>query len=154
MCLPENHKLIYHLCLQLSFAHVWLSFFSYNTCSRNICGVCLGLWFVSKKIKSRLYLFNLLGNINFCKIQVGRKTIFFLSTWLFEIFLCNLSLTFLPILQNPSCLGMFWKFPCPSQVGYHNISMIKQTTSKVTAEDGSVPLVLGFRHSRYQKLSF
>ena len=42
--------------------------------------VCLGLWFVSKKIKARLYLFNLLGNINFAKkggayIHVGRKTI-------------------------------------------------------------------------------
>ena len=29
--------------------------------------VRLGLWFVSKKIKARLYLFNLLGNINFAK---------------------------------------------------------------------------------------
>ena len=43
--------------------------------------VCLGLWFVSKKIKARLYLFNLLGNINFAKkgvhnyVHVGRKTI-------------------------------------------------------------------------------
>ena len=25
--LLENHKLIYHLCLRLSFAHAWLSFF-------------------------------------------------------------------------------------------------------------------------------
>ena len=54
--------------------------FSYNTCSRKISVVCLGLWFVSKKIKARLYLFNLLGNINFAEnggayIRVGRKTI-------------------------------------------------------------------------------
>ena len=68
--------------------------------------------------------------------------LFFLSTWHFDIFLGNLSLTFLPILQNPSYLGMFWKFPCPSQVGYQNISTIKWTTSKETAEDGSVPLVV------------
>ena len=47
--------------------HARLSFVSYNTCSRNISGVCLGLWFVSKKIEARLHLFNLLGNINFCK---------------------------------------------------------------------------------------
>ena len=62
-------------------------------------------------------------------------------TWYFEFFL-YLSLTFLPISQNPSYLGMFWKFPCPSQVGYQNICTIKEMTSKVTAEDGSVPLVV------------
>ena len=67
---------------------------------------------------------------------------FFLSTWRFEIFLYNLSLIFLPILQNPSQLEMSWKFPYPSQVGYHNICRIKGTTSKVTAEDGSVPFVV------------
>ena len=91
----------------------------------------------------RLYLFNLLGNINyyFCEkghpyIHVGKKTIIYSS------FLYNLSLTFLPILQNPSHLEMFWKFPYPSQVGYQNICTIKGTTLKVTAEDGSVPFVV------------
>ena len=97
--------------------------------------VCLGLWFVSKKIKARLYLFNLLGNINFAKkgvhiyMSVG-KLLFFLSTWHFKIFLYNLSLTFLPILQNPSYFGMFWKFPCPSQVVYQNVSTIKRGHQK------------------------
>ena len=67
---------------------------------------------------------------------------FFFSTWHFEFFLYNLSLTFLSILQNPSYLAMFWKFPYPSQVGYQNICTIKGMTPKVTAEDGSVPFVV------------
>ena len=45
-----------------------------------------------------------------------------------NFFLYNLSLTFLSILQNPSYLEMFWKFPWPSQVGYQNShSTIKGT---------------------------
>ena len=55
--------------------------------SRNIFLVFVwGLWFVTKKIKAlaRLYLFNLLRNIHFCKkghpyTQVGRKTIIYSS---------------------------------------------------------------------------
>ena len=54
-----------------------------------------------------------------------------------NFFLYNLSLTFLSILQNPSYLEMFWKFPWPSQVGYQNILQLKGwSTSKVTPEDG------------------
>ena len=109
--LPENHNLIYHLCLWFSFSHTWCSFFfCYNTCSRNISGVCLGLWFVSKKIEAKFHLFNLLGNIHFCENGI--------HIWHVEIFL--------PISQNPSCLGMFWKFPCPSQIGYQNTSTGQQ----------------------------
>ena len=60
---------------------------------------------------------------------------FHLAFWIF--FLYNLSLTFLSILQNPSYLEMFWKFPWPSQVGYQNILQLKgRSTSKVTPEDG------------------
>ena len=42
-----------------------------------------------------------------------------------NFFLYNLSLTFLSILQNPSYLEMFWKFPWPSQVRYQNILQLK-----------------------------
>ena len=89
-----------------------------------------GLWFVSKKIKALgfIYLIWLLGNINFCKkghpyIHIARKTIIYSSFLLgiLNFFLYNLSLTFLSILQNPSYLAMFWKFPYPSQVGYQNL---------------------------------
>ena len=79
--------------------------FFYNTCSRNVSGVCLGLWFVSKKIKARLYLFNLLGIINFAKkgvpiyMQVG-KLLFFLSTWHFEIFFIIYLLHFCPFYRT------------------------------------------------------
>ena len=79
-------------------------------------------------------------------IHVGRTITIILPFYKFGILnffgIIYLSLTFLPILQNPSYLGMFWKFLCPSQVGYLNICTIKGRTSKVTAEDGSVPLVV------------
>ena len=98
-----------------------------------------------------IYLF-LLGNINFCKkkgihiYMLGCRWenyyIFFFLLGILNFFLYNLSLTFLPILQNPSYLEMFWKFPYPSQVGYQNICTIKGMTPKVTAEDGSVPFVV------------
>ena len=72
-----------------------------------ICLICQETLILPKRVCIIIYM------------QVG-KLLFFLSTWHFKIFLYNLSLTFLPILQNPSNLGMFWKFPCPSQVGYQN----------------------------------
>ena len=117
--------------------------FSYNTCSRNIsvfvwvCGLS-----VKRSKQGSIYLIcqeTLILQKRGVHIymQVG-KLLFFLSTWHFEIFLYNLSLIFLPILQNPCYLGMFWKFPCPSQVGYQDISAIKGRTSKVAAEDGKV----------------
>ena len=44
-----------------------------------ISGVCLGVWFVNKKIEARLHLFNLLGNIHFCENGI--------HIWHVEIFL-------------------------------------------------------------------
>ena len=81
--------------------------------SRNIFLVFVwGLWFVTKKIKAlaRLYLFNLLRNIHFCKkghpyTQVGRKTIIYSSflldilNFFFSFFICLLH--FCPLYRTP-----------------------------------------------------
>ena len=81
--------------------------------SRNIFLVFVwGLWFVTKKIKAlaRLYLFNLLRNIHFCKkghpyTQVGRKTIIYSSfllgilNFFFSFFICLLH--FCPFYRTP-----------------------------------------------------
>ena len=107
---PQSY--FYHHSLQFSFAHAWLSFFSYNTCSRNICGVCLEIVDCQWKGQSiRLYLFNLLGNIIFYKkghpyIHLARKTIIYSSFLLCIICLLN----FCPFYRTPpiwKCFGNF-----------------------------------------------
>ena len=103
VCLPENHKLIYHLCLQLSFAHAWLSYFLATHVVRKIIFVVFvwvcGLWFFSKKINSRLYLLLYL--------------LFFLYTWHLEIFLCNLSFLHFAHFTEPLLSGNVLEISLP-----------------------------------------
>ena len=76
---PQPYYFIIFTCGLIVFLILDVLFFCYNTCSRKISGVCLGFWFVSKKIEARLHLFNLLGNFHF-----GENGI---HIWHVEIFL-------------------------------------------------------------------
>ena len=77
--------------------------------------VRLGLWFVSKKIKARLYLFNLLGNINFAKrvcIYTCRQENYY-SSFLLGIlkFFCIIYLLhFFPFYRTHPLLECFGNF--------------------------------------------
>ena len=128
--LPQNHKIIYLICL--------IVFFPYNTCSIHISGVCLGLWFVKKikKIEARLHLFNLLGKFIFAKRGI--------HIWRFDFFFCIkilspcVSAHFTEPLLSENVLEI--SLPITSWIS--NNFYNKGTTSKVTAEDGSVPLAV------------
>ena len=107
-----------------------------------VCGLSV------KKSKQGFIYLICIGNINFAKkgvhiyMQVG-ELLFVLSIWHFEIVWYNKFISYISAhFTEPLLSGNVLEIPCPSQVGYLNISTIKGRTSKVTAEDGSGPLVV------------
>ena len=116
-------------------------FFPYNTCSIHInSGVCLavGLWFVKKikKIEARLHLFNLLGKFIFAKRGIH---IWHFEFFCIKIFISCVSAHFTEPLLSENVLEI--SLPITSWISKLFYGTAR-TTSKVTAEDGSVPLAV------------